>query len=864
MTSVAPYDQKAAAAAITPGRCYHRPVIPLLFSLIAGILTGRHIPISWLTPAAFLLVFISMGWLVFSMIKKRPVACAPIILFFILGWLAISSFAPPAFPPESVLPFMDGTPRKISGTVVQPPVQAGFRTRCVLTDIEVHTGGDSPQRKALPGNIQLTVYGDAPDISPDARITIFRPIRPVRNFANPGGFDYRRYMAYRNTWGTAWDSGKRIEITTAENGKSILSVVSNVRMAIDRGIATINDEDTRAVLSALIIGKKDRISQELRASFNRAGVSHLLAISGLHVGIVATVSFFLISIALSRNTFLLKRAMVKKTGALLSMLFVLAYGMIAGMSPSTQRAVIMICIFLAAYVFDRQYNRANTVAAAALGILVVSPQSLFDISFQLSFAAVAAILMGLYWLPVFPETVDEPFRKRLLRIIAGFSWVSILAIIGTTPLLAYYFNQATLLGVIANLLLVPLIGFIVVPLGLTSALLYFVFKPAGLFGWSMADTLLQAALFIVNRIADIPYGSFITVTPSILELVCIYTLLISVPTLFFIRKKKKSEAPPHTCAGMHAKNEGNPILHYRRTIAAAAAIAAIVFAVDAAYWVHRRFFNTELTVTYLDVGQGNAAFIEIPGGKTMLIDGGGFGDNATFDVGAMVVAPYLWRNKIKSIDAVILSHPHSDHLNGLLYILDNFRIGKVISTHFPADSANYRRFLETIQNRGIDHPDFPDIHEESIAIADGADLRIFYPARSQTPERAPANLNNGSLVAKLSFNGTSFLFPGDVESTSEAAVVALAGQRLHSTVMLSPHHGSNTSSTPAFLDAVDPEVIVVSARRDRFGFPSDDVMERYIRRGYDVYQTETHGAVKVIVKDDRVEVIPTLKAGKTD
>ncbi|MFO8113108.1 MAG: ComEC/Rec2 family competence protein [Desulfosalsimonadaceae bacterium] len=863
MTSDAPYDQRSAAAIKTAGRCYHRPVIPLLFSLIAGIIAGRHIPISWFPPAAFLLVFMAMGWLIFSVIRKRPLACAPILLFFILGWLAISSFVPPAFPPESVLPFMDGTPRKISGTVVQPPVHMGFRTRCVLTDMEVHTGGDSPQRKALPGNIQLTVYGDAPDILPGARITIFRPIRPVRNFANPGGFDYRQYMAYRNTWGTAWDSGKRIELAPHEKGKPFLPAVSNVRMAIDQGIASVNDEDTRAVLSALIIGKKDRISPGLRASFNRAGVSHLLAISGLHVGIVATVSFFLISVALSRSTFLLKRGIMKKTAALLSMLFVLAYGMIAGMSPSTQRAVIMICIFLAAYVFDRQYNRANTVAAAALGILAVSPQSLFDISFQLSFAAVAAILMGLYWMPVFPETVDEPFRKRLLRIVTGFMWVSILAIIGTTPLLAYYFNQATLLGIIANLLLIPLIGFIVVPLGLTSALLYFLFKPAGLFGFSIAERLLQLSLFIVNRIADLPYGSFTTVTPSILELVCIYILLISVPLLLIIRKKGRNGKPPYTSTGMHAQNEENPILSYRRTIAATAAIAVAVLTMDAAYWVHRRFFNSELTVTYLDVGQGNAAFIEIPGGETLLIDGGGFGDNASFDVGAMIVAPFLWRNKVRSIDTVILSHPHSDHLNGLLYILDNFDIGKVISTHYPADSANYSRFLERIQHRGIDHPAFSDIPDESIA--EGADVHIFYPPRAQPGDQAPANLNNGSVVARLSFNGTSFLFPGDVESTAEAEIVKLAGERLRSTFMLSPHHGSSTSSSAKFLDAVDPEVIVVSARKDRFGFPSDDVLERYTQRGCIIYQTETHGAVKVIVTDDLVEVIPTtLKAGKTD
>ncbi len=794
-----------------------------------------------------------MACLTYSLIKQRPAAIAPVILFFTLGWVAIAAFVPPAFPPASVLPFLDKDPHKLSGTICLPPVKQGFRTRCVLDDLVIYADNDTQAPLALPGRIQVTVYGDAPELAPGARMTIHRPIRSIRNFNNPGGFNYRQFMAYRNIWGTAWDRGDRIAVDGhAYSGSFSLSVL-RMRLSIDHAIESVSDGDTRAILAALIIGKRDFISPGLRSSFSKAGVSHLLAISGLHVGIIATVSFFLATALLGRNIFLLRRGLVRKTAAILSMLCILGYGMIAGMSPSTQRAVIMISIFLFAYVFDRQYNPANTLAAAALGILAISPPSLFDISFQLSFAAVAAILMGLHWVPVVPKAPGGSWRNRLLRTVAGFAWVSVLAIIGTMPLVAHYFNQVTFLGIGANLILVPLIGFVVVPLGLASALFYFIYAPVGLLGLSITDHLLSVALVVVDRIAALPFGSYSTVTPSILEMACIYTLLTSIPALLYAMKTGHTPSP----AGAHAplRDAHRIPARSKKIIAIAAVIAILVLLLDGAYWVHRRHWNTDLVVTYLDVGQGNAALVEMPGGKTMLVDGGGFSDNAAFDVGALIVAPFLWRNKIRSIDKIVLSHPHADHLNGLLYIMENFSIGRVISTHYPADSNNYARFLNIMEEKGIPHPPFSDIPASQTI--NGIQMDIFYPPRDRLPGIGPANINNGSIVLKLTHGDVSFLFPGDIEAAAEAELVGIAGDMLYADFLLSPHHGSSTSSTLPFLDAVNPQTVIVSARSDRFGFPSKDVVDRYIQRGYAVLTTETHGAVQIAVKNNAVRIRPT-------
>ena len=833
---------------------YHRPVIVLLFFFMSGILTGRYLfYIPHFSILAWIIVFTCLAWLIRTGVTtNRPTVFAPLILFFMLGWLVISSQVYPAFPPGKVLPYLDQQPHKISGKVDQVPVKMGFRTRFILTDLNVYEDTESNSPIRLPGKIQLTVYGTSPEILPGYRITTNRAVRSIRNFNNPGGFNYRQYMAYRNIWGTAWDNGDRITIEPLEAQESIFPSVATLRMEIDQAIAFVSQGESRAILSALLIGNRELISPELREAFSRAGVSHLLAISGLHVGIVATVSFFLFSTALGRNTYLSRHAMVKKGAAFLSVWFVLGYGMLAGMSPSTQRAVIMISIFLFAFVLERRHNPMNSLAAAALGILAISPQSLFDISFQLSFTAVSAIFIGLYLFPPAPETVAESLWKRFLRILKGFVCVSVFAIIGTMPIIAYYFNHVTFLGLLANLILVPLIGFIVVPLGLISVLLYPLATPLSLFGFTIADTLLNIAISIIKAISMIPYGSFRVITPSIIELICIYVLLVATPILFLVSRNKS--APPETRS---SKNGAHHFSERQRSATKMiAAIAIIVLVCDISYWVHRRFLHSDMTVTFLDVGQGNAALIQIPGGKTMLIDGGGFSDNAGFDVGELIIAPYLWRNKIRTVDKVVLSHPHADHLNGLLYVLENFKVGKVISTHYPANTNNYKKFLEIIENRGIHHPMFSELQREKKI--NGADLLVHYPAASQIPALAPSNLNNGSIVLQLSYEETSFLFPGDIESAAETELVELVGPLLHSTFLLSPHHGSNTSSTQIFLDAVEPETIIISANRQRYGFPAQQVLERYTHRGYNVFNTEQHGAVRIIVKGSVVKVKPTL------
>lgn len=813
-------------------RTCHRPIIPLLFAFSLGILAGRFAPV---LPGAWLVVAAATLRLLWLLYHKKPARISPLLLFAALGYIAVSPYIFPVFPPGPVRPFLDEKPRRLSGIIVEPPEKNPFRTRCVLKDIEI-PGEEKSQSVSLPGRVQLHVYGAVPEMHPGDRVTLEGGIRQLKNFNNPGGFDYRQYMAFERIWGSAYGSSRTIEVRPAVS-KSFFRKIAGFRESVHLAIGSVSGGDSRTVLSALVIGKTERISPPLQDAFSRSGASHLLSISGLHVAIVASCAMVLFKWLFGRSAFILRRAWLNKGAAMAAFIPVIGYALISGMAPATQRAVIMVAFFLAACVWEREYDSANTLAAAALAILLISPPALFNISFQLSFAAVAAILFGFHLFPGINPPA-EGIWEMMRKILIGFTAISLFAIIGTTPLVMHYFNQVCLIGIVSNLVLIPLLGFLAVILGLLSTFILLFSESLALFGFTLADIIVRAGLYFIHLAAAVPLGSFKTVTPSLIELTCIYLLLICIP-IWMRNRLSNSELP-------------RKVFSFQRGIAAVILIATIIMAGDAGYWIHRRLFHPDLRVTILDVGQGNASLIEIPGSRTVLIDGGGFTSNTTFDVGKLIVGPYLWDNKIRTIDTVILTHPDADHLNGLLFILENFRIRRVISTHITAESEQYQRFTEIIARKRIPHPDFKSV--DSREVMNGVVFDILYPPVIRKTVFGSGKSNNGSIVMKVTYNGVSLLFPGDIEASAETELLSAAARRLDADILLSPHHGSRTSSTTAFLDAVDPDTVIISARKSRFGPPSKEVIERYQRRGYHLLQTEREGAIRIIVDGNKASI----------
>ncbi len=818
-------------------RFYFRPLIALLFSFICGILLARSFPGH--LRLALLFAGFSAALVFYAVFTQRPVKWRPLVLYCALGYLSLCPwhFAPDD--PAHISRFLDKSPRQITGRVASEPSRQDFRWQFSLSGIQLAPLEAAGQPRAVKGWLKVSVYGK-PARLPKKGDTVAFPgkLRALHNFNNPGGFDYKAFMAFKNIWGSTYCSAKKLHVRPSKPGKlSISAVIESKRRKAAHLIDASAAGDAHAVLSTLILGNRQLLPQQLKEAFNRAGASHILAISGLHIGILATASFFLFKHLALIFPPLRKRGLARKTAAILTIMPVWGYGLLAGMAPSTQRAVIMASLFLLSFLVEREHDLINTLAIAALVILAIFPPALFSISFQLSFTAVAAIIFGLSAMQGNAPAKQIPVpAKSLLSFLA----VSFFAIIGTTPLVMHYFNQIAFFGILTNLLIIPVIGFIVVPLALFSVLVIHPFTE-GLAGLmlKLAGSIIDGVLPAVYRIGELPFSSVKTITPSVLELSCGYVLFFAF--LVLIKNKKDGASG--------AKTRLSPLILLM-------VLAAGILAADIGYWCHQRFRNPHLRVTILDVGQGSAALLELPGSGRILIDGGGFSNNKLFDIGKNVVAPFLWQKKIASLDTVVLSHPDADHLNGLVYILNHFNVKKVLSTHQEADSRAYRQFVRILADKQIPHPGFTEISRQFQI--NGVALSILYPPARKSPGAA-SNQNNHSLVLKAAYQGHSILFPGDIMAASEKELAAEAARDLSATILIAPHHGSKSSNTAQFLDAVKPEVVIVSAgHQNRFNLPSPCVLERYRSKNCKIMDTAKNGALRISMDKDRVVLRPVL------
>ncbi len=829
---------------------WFRPVIPLLLSFITGITGALAVPGFWLR--ILFAAVPALGIIIRALVLNRNVRFSPLILYACLGYLAYSASVAGPGNPGHVANYIDGPTFHITGTIDSDPVIQSYRKKCTLRGLEL-----SPVSGALPpfkirGGIQVNIYGKGSGtngaLSAGDRISLTGEIQPFRSLHNPGGFDYTRFMAWQGIWGSVSSSDRKMDILSSDSGgfrSGLEKIRDNMRLLIRQS----SSGDASAILAALIIGDRAEISPALQDAFNRTGVSHVLSISGLHVGVVGAVAFFFFNWLLSFSRFLLMRAWTRKWAALAAMFPVIFYGLIAGMPPATQRSVVMIVVFLFSFLVERDHDLFNTIALAAFAILIIDPPALFSISFQLSFAAVLAIAWGMR---IFQDTIYQSAlgRNFLTKFISTLFFMTLFAMIGTSPLVMYYFNIFPVSGLLANLVVVPLMGSFVVIAGLFSVLiLYPVSTHLALWGLQLCDAVLNPLISFMKVLSQMEWSAVYTITPSILEMVCYYLLVSGAVFLLMRRKNSNRPGSPHP---------GNPA-RGRWVGLMMAAVTGVLLA-DGVYWTFQRLWHDDFRVTVMDVGQGNAALLEFPQGRCAVIDGGGFSDNAVFDTGGRVLAPYLWRNKIRTVDTVILTHPDADHLNGLLYILKHFHVKQVISTHQPSDSKTYHEFLDLIRTHNILYPEFSirgnAVSENSVA------LQFMYPflhpendARTapQTPDSP--DTNNHSLVIRAGFGKFSILFPGDIELAGETELLTEFPDGLASTILIAPHHGSKTSSSPAFLDAAHPEAVVISSGKpDRF--PSPSVLDRYRRRNYLTFRTDETGAVRIVSDGKSMTITP--------
>jgi len=821
-------------------RFYARPVIALVSALATGVAAGSLLP-GLALPAGVAAVAVA-GRIGLHWRRRQPAACSPLLLYFLLGYLSLQPWLVPNLPPEHVLHLADDAKRRFTGHLIATPRQSGRRVRCIVALESVKTAGEGV--RPVSGRIRLTLFDGPPELRRGDRVAFFGRIRTFHNFNNPGGFDYRRFMAFRRVHASSWSNGSQVEILDDPVRSPLDGFRNRTAARIDAAAA----DDANAILRTLVLGDRSRIRPQLNEAFRRTGISHLLAISGLHIGIVAATAFLLLRKIFSRFDRFLWNASVQRHAAAWALLPAALYALIAGMSPSTQRALIMVSVFMATFMLRKEHDLVNTLAAAAMVILIAHPPSIFSVSFQLSFAAVAAIVFGMRVRLSDRQASGrkQPLVRRLADRTLNFVAVSVLATLGTLPLIMGYFHQVSLIGIAANCLFVPWIGFGTVPLALAATFAEPVSPAAAHWLMQAAAALVRACLPLIEWIAARPFAAMETFGVTAVEILGYYSIFGLILAWLFLRS---SSGPAETTAGNAeiAGGAAKPLPTGRRWIAAGLMIAGLTLAGDISYWVYQRFFCRDLRITLLDVGRGNAALIEMPQGRCMLIDGGGFPDNRVFDIGARVVAPYLRKRKIRTIDTLVLSHPNSDHLNGLLYIAEHFRIGRLWSNGQSRRTFGYRRLTEIVAEQGIPHPAFADLPR--CRHIDGVTVELLHPPagfRAQSGKHRSSDLNNNSIVMKISYGSTAVLFPGDIEAEAEAELTATAAENLPSDVLLIPHHGSGSSSTSQWIAAVDPVVAVISVRENSHRkLPHPTVLQRLRERGLTLLRTDRHGAVEL-------------------
>jgi competence protein ComEC len=652
-------------------------------------------------------------------------------------------------------------------------------------------------------------------------------IKPIRNFSNPNGFDYERHMKFAGVSGSAYANAGKIRV---------IPHPMDVRIKIMRGLEQLRNrffyftmdkmEDKRAgaILVALVTGKREAIPLELKDLFSKAGTSHLLAISGLHFSIVAMGFYLIFYTLLAWFPRLLMTGVAKKTAGILTLIPLLFYGIFSGFSPSTQRAFIMTSIFMIAFLSERENNPLNTLALAAVVILTFDSCALFAISFQLSFGALLFIIIGFSLMKIRGWTP----RAGIMSLIIIPVLVTFFAGLGTFPLIAHYFNLVSFVQIVSNFLLVPLMGFVCLPLGLIA----FLFLP-------IFPGLAEALVIVCQRILSvcITYIEFLTrfefswsriIGIDGVEVVIFYLFLAAICLI---------------------------ISRQRKTGLVLMSMAVLAGSFCFGTGLKTRMFPQKMTITILDVGQGNSALIQTIEGKNILVDGGGFSSRSSFDIGRYVVGPFLWSQKILCLDAVILTHPESDHMNGLLYILKNFKVNLLIKNQDTRSIRAYGELMALCHDKKIRiwHPAQGD------AMLDFD--RTFFAFFTDLVEPSHQNLNNNSLVFQVRFKDLTLLFPGDIHQERELILARKKGRELKSSLLISPHHGSLTSSSKIFLDKVKPESVIISCGAGNpYGFPHPIVLERYYKRGYTVFRTDINGALTI--SSDGIDThILTFKGG---
>lgn len=738
----------------------------------------------------------------------------------------------------------------------------GQNYRLILEAREIIQPDDDGPAQIVPvtGQARISLGGDL-KAAPGDYVRLPLTPRRLAGFKNPGFADHEKHWMAQGIWvDGVVKSPKLITSWPAESNTELMSKWRETATAF---INETVPAPASGILAAQMAGRRGAVAQTSEETFRALGLSHLLAVSGLHLGVWYGLCFWFLRLVFRR----LSRGRFKPgpPAAALAVVPAIFYAALVGPASPVVRATVMIAAAALAALALRRTDPWNVLALAAWAILLAAPYRFFTASFQLSFVATAAMLAvflprpGIspandkpaWWnRPLSPAMIKEMFGRLRATIkrqpltetsdpeppinsgrkspLRNAALAALAGTLGTAPLVAWHFGRVPLAGILANFVFTAALTFGALVPGLISLMLLPLSPSAAgwLLGW--AGAVINGLMPFLEHLAEMAGPGLMLASPGPWFLAAYY-----LAAWIWLRSPRPWKARLGLAAGL------------------------LVFGLLPGL-IAGRGDKDILRMTVLDVGQGSAIHINMPDGRHVLIDGGG---TYNFDPGERVITPYLLRQGLRKLDVVALTHPDQDHLKGLVTTAEYFQPAEIWDAPWPEDfSELYRRFLTV--SPASRRPPLSELYQGR-RFAE-AEVEILWPPTDFSwPAHPPKNdnwVNGHGLVFKVSWGDISFLITGDIEIKTEMAMAEYHGERLRSTVLIAPHHGSRHSLSPEFLAAVRPEWVVFAAGRfNSFGLPHPKAIERAEKAGAKIWRTDLAGAAVFEVKEKRGDKILSVR-----
>lgn len=625
---------------------------------------------------------------------------------------------------------------------------------------------------------------------------------------NYKGFNYRDYLKTKKIYGTIKISNNKIYVLQKNKLNFILMKSNNIRNIITEKSLKILPEETNGLLIGILLGGKKGVSEEVIEDFKISNLSHMLSVSGAHTAYII----------MGLNYVLNKSKISKKWICIIIILILCLFMFITNFTTSVIRACLMGIIAVAAKIFYKKSDIITNISFSLLITLIINPFSIKEIGLQLSYLGTLGIIL-------FNKNIKNLLLKlKINKKIANLLSVTFSAQVMIMPIMALKFNNISLTFFISNLLASPILGAIMI-LGFITILVSFIsFNLAKLLA-VILNLLLKSIVLIAKLISKLPFSNIVIKTPYTISIILLYILILIFNYIYTIYNSK-----------IHLRRIQKRIIKIVRVknivIFFSLIIALIILFNSFSYLLVPK----NLKVYFIDVGQGDSCLIITPENKKILIDGG--------EGNPEVLLSYLLDRRIITIDYLIVSHFDSDHCNGLIEVIKKLNIKNIVISKQAYFCDEYINIANIINSKKINV-----IHvkqEDNIKIDKTVYLKILYPLKKLEYD----DLNNNSIVAKITYNEFSILFTGDIEEKAEKKIVKLYSNsdKLKSTILKVAHHGSKTSSTQDFLNLVKPKIALIGVgKNNKFGHPNQEVLKRFSDIKCKIYRTDLHGEINVYV-----------------